>query len=32
MVTNENDKEILQERFISPTQRQKIIDDPGLIK
>ena len=27
--TNENDKEIPNERFISPEERQKIIDNPG---
>ena len=26
-VTNENDKEIPKERYISPEQRQKIIDN-----
>ena len=30
-VTNDRDKEILKERHISPEQRQKIIDDLGLI-
>ena len=30
-VTNENDKEIPKERYISPEERQKIIDDLRLI-
>ena len=30
-VTNEYDKEIAKERYISPKQRQKIIDDLRLI-
>ena len=31
MVTNENDKEIPKERYISPEERRKIIDDLRLI-
>ena len=31
-VTNEHDKEIHKERYISPKERQKIIDDLRLIK
>ena len=30
-VTNEHDKEIPKERYISPEERQKIIDDLRLI-
>ena len=30
-VTNKHDKEILEERCISPEERQKIIDDLRLI-
>ena len=30
-VTNEHDKEIPEERFIPPEERQKIIDDLKLI-
>ena len=30
-VTNENDKEIPKERYISPEERQKIIDNLRLI-
>ena len=30
-VTNEHDKEIPKERYISPEERQKIIDDIRLI-
>ena len=30
-ITNENDKEILKERYISPKERKKIIDHPRLI-
>ena len=30
-ITNEHDKEISQERHISPEERQKIIDDLRLI-
>ena len=30
--TNENDKEIPEERYISPEERQKIIGDPKLIQ
>ena len=30
-VTNENDKEIPKERYISPEERQKIIDDLRLL-
>ena len=30
-VTNENDKEIPKERYISPEERQKIIDNFRLI-
>ena len=29
-VTNEHDKEILKERYLSPEERQKIIDDVRL--
>ena len=29
-VTNENDKEIPKERYISPEERQKIIDSLGV--
>ena len=29
-VTNENDKEIPKERYISPEERQKIIDNLGI--
>ena len=30
-VTNENDKEILKEKYVSTEERQKIIDDLKLI-
>ena len=30
-VTNEHDKEIPKERYISPEERQKVIDDLRLI-
>ena len=30
-ITNENDKEIPKERYISPEERQKVIDDLRLI-
>ena len=29
-VTNQNDKEIPKERYISPEERQKILDDLGF--
>ena len=29
-VTNGKDKEILKERYISPEERQKIVDDPWI--
>ena len=29
-ITNKNDKEIPEERYISPEERQKIIDDQRL--
>ena len=31
IVTNENNKEILKEKYISPEERQKIIDEMRLI-
>ena len=31
MVKNENDKEILKERYISPEERQETIDEMRLI-
>ena len=30
-VTNEHDKEIPKERYLSPEERQKHIDDPRLL-
>ena len=30
-ITNEPNKEIRKERYITPEKRQKVIDDPGLI-
>ena len=30
-ITNEHDKEILKERYISPEERPKIIDDQRII-
>ena len=31
IITNEHDKEIAKERYISPEERQKIIDDQRII-